>query len=190
MYTFFNFFIVGIYLALFQIELFTAFLWLIECSVLFVMLLLFFFLNVKGSYTFLQKNNFNSIFIFLFFFGVVLINYSFEVKTIFNLDFLALFDNYYESLSNSIMNDLFGFSVSYYTLNSVEFLFIGLLLLFGSIICVNLYQFNKNVRSQNVYSSLQLFNFFTDFSSFFFLRRQNLTKQGNTKASLKVFKKK
>ena len=190
MYTFFNFFTVGIYLAIFQIELFTAFLWLIECSVLFVMLLLFFFLNIKGSYTFLQKTNYNGLFIFLFFLTVVLINFSSESKTSLNLDFLATFDNYYEALNNNIGNDLFGFSISYYTLNSIEFLFIGLLLLFGSIICVNLHQFNRNVRSQNVSSSLHLFNFFTDFSSFFFLRRQNLTKQGNTKASLKIFKKK
>ena len=66
------------------------------------------------------------------------------------------------------MNDLFGFYISYYTLNNVEFIFIGFLLLLGSVICVNLYQINKNSRVNNVTNSLSLFNFFQDFSSFFF----------------------
>ena len=88
------------------------------------------------------------------------------------------------------MNDLFGFYISYYTINSVEFIFIGFLLLLGSVICVNLYQINRSSRTNNVSNSLSLFNFFQDFSSFFFLRKQNLIKQGNTKSSLKVFKKK
>ena len=99
-------------------------------------------------------------------------------------------DNYYEAIHNSICNDLFGFSISYYLINGVEFVFIGFLLLIGSVICVNLHQTTKNVRSQNYNSYLSVFNFFSDYSSFFFLRRQNLIKQGNTKPSLKIFKKK
>jgi len=102
----------------------------------------------------------------------------------------GLLDNYYEALFNPVSNDLFGFSISYYFLNGVEFLFIGFLLLIGSVICVNLYLTNKNIRAQAVNSYLVVFNFFSDFTSFFFLRKQNLIKQGNNKASLKLFKKK
>jgi hypothetical protein len=108
----------------------------------------------------------------------------------FDLNFYGLIDNYYESVFNPITNDLFGFSVSYYLLNSIEFILIGFLLLIGSVLCVSLYQTNKNVRTQSYNNFLTVFNFFSDFSSFFFLRRQNLIKQGNTKSSLKLFKKK
>ncbi len=107
-----------------------------------------------------------------------------------DLTFYGLLDNYYESIFNTVTNDLFGFSISYYLLNSIEFILIGFLLLLGSVVCVNLYQTNKNVRAQNYNNFLTVFNFFSDFSSFFFLRRQNLIKQGNTKPSLKLFKKK
>lgn len=190
LYIFMNFFVVGIYLSVFQIELFTAFLWLIECSVLFVMLLLFFFLNVKGTYSYVQNNSYTSIFFFLLFFYFTLINQAFVPQNNLNVDFLGTFDNYYEAIYNNITNDLFGFSVSYYSINSVEFIIIGLLLLFGSVVCVNLHQTNKNVRAQGNLNSLLVFNFFLDFTSFFFIRRQNLVKQGNTKPSLKIFKKK
>lgn len=190
LYLFLNFFIVGVYLAVFQIELFTAFLWLVECSVIFVMLLLFFFLNIKGNYAYVQNNNFTTIFFLLLFFYFAVINQSFTPQGDLNIDFLGTFDNFYEAIYNPVMNDLFGFSISYYLLNSVEFIIVGLLLLFGSVVCVNLHQINKSVRSQSNYNSSLAFNFFLDFTSFLFLRRQNLVKQGNTKASLKIFKKK
>jgi len=99
-------------------------------------------------------------------------------------------DNYYESIYNLICNDLFGFSISYYLINGVEFIIVGFLLLIGSVICVNLHNTTKNVRTQNYSGYLSVFNFFSDYSSFHFIRRQNLIKQGNTKASLKIFKKK
>jgi len=192
LYTFINFFLIGVYLAIFQIELFTAFLWLVECSVLFVFLLLLFYFNVKGSYSYSYSYIYSYIILLLLFFYYISINMYSESNTNFivDLSFYGLIDNYYESIFNPINNDLFGFSISYYLINGVEFIFIGFLLLIGSVICVNLYQMNKNIRTQNYDSFLTIFNFFTDFSSFLFFRKQNLTKQGNTKASLKIFKKK
>ena len=191
LYVFANFFLIGIYLSMFQIELFAAFLWLVECSVLFIFLLLLFFLNVKGVHSYSQNNKYIHIFITVFFLNVAFINPHFEseCKSI-DLNVFDFNDNYYECFLNSVTNDLFGFSISYYIINSVEFIVIGFLLLVGSVVCVNLYQMNKNVRAQSYSSFLSIFNFFVDFSSFFFLRRQNLIKQGNTKASLKIFKKK
>jgi len=176
----------------FQIEVFTAFLWLIECSVLFVFLLLLFYLNVKGvsSYIFMQTYQ-TILFIALFLFCILLTTYlDTQAYSTFIGEPFNIFDNYYESFLNQVTNDLFGLSISYFLLNSLEFLIVGFLLLVGSVICVNLYQVNKNIRVQNYSSFLGVFNFFTDFLSFYFLRRQNLIKQGNTKAALKVFKKK
>jgi uncharacterized membrane protein len=120
---------------------------------------------------------------------LLLVNYT-DSDSNFDLNYYGLLDNYYESVFNPITNDLFGFSISYYLINSIEFILIGFLLLLGSVVCVNLYQVNKNVRVQSYNNYLTVFNFFSDFSSFFFLRRQNLVKQGNTKSSLKLFKKK
>ncbi len=190
LYTFINFFLVGVYLSIFQIEFFTAFLWLVECSVIFVFLLLLFYVNVKGTYTYVYANIYIYLWLFIILFYFILTNHYQDSDTNFDLNFYGLIDNYYEGFINGITNDLFGFSVSYFLINGVEFLFIGFLLLIGSVICVNLYQMNKNIRVQSYNNFLSLFNFFKDFSSFFFLRRQNLTNQGNTKASLKIFKKK
>lgn len=192
LYTFVNFFLLGIYLAIFQIELFTAFLWLVECSVLFVFLLLLFYVNVKGVHSYYSSYSYALSFSFFVYVYIIFLNPFSESESsdLLNVSFYSLMDNYYEALSNSVMNDLFGFSISYYFLNGVEFLFIGFLLLIGSVICVNLYLMNKNIRAQGVNNYLSVFNFFSDFTSFSFLRKQNLIKQGNSKASVKLFKKK
>lgn len=123
---------------------------------------------------------------------LIIINYYSESDStnVVDMSFYHIIDNYYEAINNNITNDLFGFSISYYFINGIEFLVIGFLLLIGSVICVNLYQINKNTRAQTTSSYLTLFNFFSDLTSFFFLRKQNLIKQGNNKAALKLFKKK
>jgi len=191
MYTFINFFLIGIYLSIFQIELFTAFLWLIECSVIFVFLLLLFYLNIKGSYKYTIKN-YRLLQVLVFVLYVLLLTKSFVLNTYVGVD-ISLYgyiENYYEALNTFIQNDLFVFYISYYSINSIEFILVGFLLLVGSVICVNLYQMNKSIRVDNYSNFLTIFNFFSDFSSFFFLRKQNLVLQGNFKAALKVFKKK
>jgi len=70
------------------------------------------------------------------------------------------------------------------------FIIIGFILLVGSFICVNLYRFEKNSKVQNYFNFGIIFNFFNDFSNFLFLRKQNITKQGNNKSTVKIFKKK
>ena len=192
MYVFANFFLIGIYLSVFQIELFTAFLWLVECSVLFVFLLLLFYLNIKGNYSYTYNQNYSNFSLLFFMFYLLLTNFYFiaDSASIVDMGFYGLLDNYYEALVNTVTNDLFGFSISYYFINGVEFILVGFLLLIGSVICVNLYQTNKNIRAQSISNSLTVFNFFSDFVGFLFLRKQSLVKQGNNKASLKVFKKK
>lgn len=190
LYTFINFFLIGVYLSIFQVEIFTAFLWLVECSVIFVFLLLLFYINVKGNINYTYINTYIYVWLFLLFFIIILGNFYSDSDVDYDLNLYGLVENYYEALFNPITNDLFGFSISYYLLNGVEFLLVGFLLLLGSVVCVNLYQMNRNVRTQSYNNYLSVFSFFNDFTSFFFLRRQNLIKQGNTKPSLKLFKKK
>jgi len=82
-----------------------------------------------------------------------------------------LLDNFFESLYNSNNNDLFGFLISYCSLNGTELVIIGFLLLVGSVICVNFNKYSKNISLQNCNSFLKVFNFFEDFITFCFLRK-------------------
>jgi len=88
------------------------------------------------------------------------------------------------------MNDLFGIYLSYYYLNSFEYIILGLLLLFASMVCVNLNKVNKSFKFNNYYDLLFLFDFFNDFLNFLFLRKQNLTDQYISSVSTRYFKKK
>lgn len=88
------------------------------------------------------------------------------------------------------MNDLFGLYLSYYYINSFEFLIVGLLLLIASLVSVNLNKFNRNIKSNNYYDLLTLFDFFDDFVKFLFLRKQNLVDQTISSTSTRMFKKK
>ena len=189
LYLFILFFLFGISLSVFQLELFTAFLWLIECSVIFVFLLLLFYLNIKNIYIHTNKLFFNYFILFFYFLYFIVIVPNTSVLQI-NLTLYFLLDNSYESIFNFLQNDLFVLFISYYVLNNIELIFIGFLLLVGSIVCVNLYSVNKNTRLQNYKSFFSVFNFFLDMCSFVFLRKQNTIKQGNIKSSLRIFLKK
>ena len=151
-----------------------------------------FFLNVKGvfNYVYVQSYQVWVFIFFLFFFLLLFVYFDSNNHTCFLIQPFNVVENYYEAFVNTINNDLFVFVVSYYFLNVVEFLIIGFILLVGSVICVNLYQMNRNVRTQSYFGFLNIFNFLVDFSSFYFFRRQNVIKQGNAKAALKFFKKK
>lgn len=192
LYMFILIFIIGIFLGFYQLEIFTAFLWLIECSVIFVMILILLYVNIKGiKVNYNRYYNLISLFIFFFF---LLINYyivdlEFDVVM---YDFISpsIYDNLYELLNNDIMNDLFGFYISYYILNVVVLIIIGYILLVGSVLCVNLFKLNKNIRSTNYNEFFNIFSIFFNLINYNFFRKQNLIIQGNTLSSIKVFKKK
>ena len=191
LYVFINFFLLGIYLSVLQLDLFTAFLWLLECTIIFIFLLLLFFLNIKGYTSVIYKNVFILFYTFIFLYLIVIDNYQEQaIWNSVNIFFYSLLDNFFESLYNSNNNDLFGFLISYYSLNGTELVIIGFLLLVGSVICVNFNKYSKNISLQNYNSFLKVFNFFEDFITFCFLRKQDLINQGFTKAALKIFFKK
>lgn len=100
-----------------------------------------------------------------------------------------LIDNFYEILFNFLLNDLYGFSVSYYTINFIEFIIVGFLLLLGSVVCVNLNQVGKNINNYNYCEFFTKFKFFVNLLPFVFLRKQNLINQSNSKSFIKIFKK-
>jgi len=193
-YVFICFFYFGVFLALYNLELFTAFLWLTECVIIFVSILFLFYLNVYGN---VNKNN---LIIFSFkYYGIYLGFFLFTLHIIYpsELEFYLpieivnnYWDDYYESLFNTKMNDLFGLYISYYAFNSFEFMVLGILLLLASVVCVNLNKFNKSIKANNYYELVTLFDFFDDFVKFIFMRKQNLVDQEISSSSTRVFKKK
>jgi hypothetical protein len=88
------------------------------------------------------------------------------------------------------MNDFSVLLIAYYTVNSLELLIIGLILLVGSVVCVNLHKINKNKRIESYGNFFSFFNFFKDSVNFIFTRKQNLHNQNFYTPSNKIFKKK
>lgn len=195
LYVFLEIVLFGLFICLYQLELFTGFLWVAEFTIIFIAVVLLFYLNVDGLHL-KYNNNLNNIiyylpiiFMFLIFYNIDL---YFELENFLPVEFnnIDYYDDYYEALNNSIMNDFTPLTLSYYSINSIEFIIIGLLLLLGSVACVNLYKSNKNftiVKQSNV---LSMFNFFKDFINFSFLKKQDLNNQTNLNPSLRSIKKK
>ena len=192
LYVFFLFFFFGVYIALWQIEIFTGFLWLLELTILFVYLLVLFYLNFKGYTNQLNtKEYFLNKYIFAIFY--IFINYFFFCSgedELSELNFYLVWENYYEPLTNFAMNDFSLFLLSYYTFNTLEFVLIGMILLIGSIVCVNLYKANKDNSIFNIYQFSLFFDFYKDSWNYNFLRKQNLYTQNLTIPSTRIMSKK
>jgi len=194
LYVFLEIVLCGIFICLYQLELFTGFLWVAEFTIIFIAVILLFYLNIDGLS--LKYNiNINNILYFIPSFFIFLIYYNYdlyselELYLPLELNYIDFFDNYYESINNNILNDFTALTISYYLINSAEFISVGILLLIGSVACVNLYKSNKNytiVKQSNV---LNLFDFFKDFINFTFIRKQDLNKQTSIIPSIRSIKK-
>jgi hypothetical protein len=100
------------------------------------------------------------------------------------------YDNYYASLWCLQRNDFIGLFFSYYFLNSIAFLLVGSLLFIGSLVCVNLNaSLKKNCKSSEA-SFSKTFSFFSYYTNYLVLRRQNLNLQSSSKANTKATLKK
>ena len=102
----------------------------------------------------------------------------------------VLLDDFYEALNELFTNDLIGIFISLYITNSLLLIIIGLLLLIASIICVVLVSFFTKLRNFNFNSFANIFEIAKTCYSFIFLRKQNLSKQGRTVTSTRMFEKK
>lgn len=88
------------------------------------------------------------------------------------------------------MNDFMALTLAYYSLNSIEFILVGYLLLMGSVLCVALNKIQKNSKINGNFEFLNFFNFFSSFLNYSFLRKQSLNEQATYQPSLRLFKKK
>lgn len=194
-YMFIQFFYFGVFLSIYQLDFFTGFLWLSECVVVFVFLLLLFYLS---AYSNLNKFDFTQIisnFWGFLIFIIVVINQpvthtemEFFIPMEFNI--IDQWVDYYEAFNNFNMNDAYPFLLSYYLINSMEFIIIGFLLLIVSLIVVNL---NKNLTTLKLSSYKLVINqhlLFKNWFDYLFLRRQNMTTQQHNSPIIKNFKKK
>jgi hypothetical protein len=176
-------------------ELFTAFLWLAEFVIVFVSILLIFFLNVYANSNKINKTVFSLKYLGLFFLLLVSNHYLlfFSELEFFNsssLNSYWFYENYYNLLGLNLLNDFVGLYFSFYSINSFELVVFGWLLVYGSMVAVNLNFLNRNNKSNFYFDFFQLFDFFKDFSKFIFMRKQDLVTQGNTVAATRIFKKK
>lgn len=197
LYTFFLILYFGLILSLVQAEIFTGFLWTTEFTIILIALILFFYLNVEGSILKINlkiSNLFYFFFLFTFLF-IYFFKYSyFNSINFFNelnwLFFNFYFDDWFESLNNFLMTDFISLYSTYYSINNIEFLIVGYLLFLGSLIAVSLNKSQKNLKIYDNSNLLKLFNFFSNFLNYSFLRKQNLNDQSYYDPNIRLFKKK
>lgn len=190
LYLFCFIFLLGVLLGIYQADFFTGFLWVTEFTLIFIILILLFYLNVVDiiyyTYTPIIYMFFSSLLFFLFpyfyFESVYILPYSSNL--------FIYWEDYYEALYNVNVNDFTCLFLSYYTYNSLVIILLGVFLFIASIICVHLnllFKFNKIyslVCQKNIF-----FNFFNLFS-FNLLRKQNLNEQSLILPAVRIFKKK
>lgn len=118
-YLFLQILFFGLFLSLYQLELFTAFLWLTEVVVILVALFLLFNTNPSGDVSKTLTNKYSIRVLGIPLLSVVLaLNYTFFSLSESQLcDFMLttmFWDNYYEALYNENYNDVYGLFLSYY----------------------------------------------------------------------------
>ena len=194
-YLFIEIFLIGIFISIIQLELFTGFLWIIECTIIFISLILLFYINVEGIQIKFNLKIYRLYFVFnLFILFFIFNNFFFiniyEFYLFINFNNIDMWDNFYESIFNINMNDFKALTIIYYIINSIEFLVIGFILLIGSLICVNLNKLQKFIQiyKYNVY--FFVFSYFKDYVNYVFLRKQNIINQSIFNNSIRLFKKK
>ena len=177
--------IFGAYLVILNLELFTAFLWFLEFTLVFLTTL--FILQNSLNIVFYKKINHIYIIIALFLYYIVYINllsYNLQIQNYNFIFWTTIFIDYYNINKNYNLNDLFGFFLAYYIINSYTLVLVLILIFAASFLCIFLVKFFLKKNSE---VSL---NFLIKFFNKNFLRKQTLSKQSTLKNSTKIFKKK
>lgn len=172
-------------------ELFTGFLYVIEITVVFMMLLVLFYLNFKGSTPSIKSSHryFYLVFsIIIFITPMIYSEKELYLNYIFNS--IDLWDNYYDSLYNLAMNDFIGLYLSYYFINSYEFMLIGWMLFLGSILCITVFNLIGTTKATSHNLLKKFMSFFFSSLDFYFLRKQNLVNQSNAQPGLRIIQNK
>lgn len=193
LYLFVELILLGIFICLYQMELFSGFLWVAEGTVLLVFLILLIYLNAEGF----ERSNF-LLTSWMGWFIVLcvcvvggLVNVAqVELQGYFITEYVVIWDDFYEALNNQNMNDFSLLFISYYNVNSFEFVLFAILLFVGTMVCVcvfkSIYTY-KHIHLAHFFLTLDLFQHKIYYN---FLRQQNLHKQGMMPASSRIMRKK
>jgi len=188
-------FLVGFELSFMQVGLFLGFFWVIEFTVIFIIVLLILYLNTKLILPSkpLKTNllRVQSIMIVSLLSIPTAFIYNSENALMESLFIYYPADNIYLPLAIKQKNDFIGLFFSYYHLNSAVFLLVGMLLFIGSLVCVTLNILLKSLKKKEGAAFSTVFNFFNTHTNYLILRRQSLTSQNfNQPATKSILKKK
>jgi hypothetical protein len=187
MYLFLLILLIGAVLCFLNNELTAGFLWVAEFLVIFVFLLLILYVNVHGD----NKKFYNKHILFFSFIALLFLVIYEHDNTLMedDLQFLLCdlyWTDYYEALNDYNNNDLYGFFISYYIFNSIILIIFGLILFFGSIICVTLFRLVKVVRFNNIDNFFDTIKYSQSFLYSIFMRKQDMFDQNSVFAVLKT----
>jgi hypothetical protein len=87
-------------------------------------------------------------------------------------------DNYYEALFNDVANDIHALFLSYYCLNSLIFIIFGFIIFITTIVCIMILRCARLTYAAVIAKFLGITGYFTSFTSYEFLRKQNMFFQG------------
>ena len=179
-------------LVLMDLDIFAGLLLLIESVVILMLFFLIIYLtpNINFSTKINSWKAFTLLFVimsFLSFFSYIALGDS-NISIISNSHIIL--EDFYEALNDTFVSELTGIYVSLYWTNSLLLFIIGILLLIASIICVVLVSFFTKLRNYNYNTFLEFFEIAKNCYSFIFLRKQNLSKQGRSTTSTRLFNKK
>ena len=185
-YLFILFIWFGLALAYLGLELFTGFLWVVELSVFFILLMFLFFFNfgaeLRGSSCTRYKVLSLSSFFFLFLFD----DYS-RVHS--SLNVFYTYDDFYSAIGSDSMSDVHSLFLSYYFFNSFLLFVFGFFVFLTSVVCVLLLRSSRSVYSESIGSFLSIYNFFSDLLNFELLRKQSLGNQVLRRCNSRVISK-
>lgn len=173
----------GVFLCFYNVELFTGFLWVVELTVVFIIILFLFFFNFSGELK-------NSRFFFFRFIAVIFFFFFDDVSSMPELlNFNFFFDDFYESKTYLGLNDICSLFLSYYAFNGFLLFVFGFLIFLTSIICVGVLRAARGGLVLAAADSLAVYSFFRDLLNFEFLRKQNLFYQNLRKPTTRLVKK-
>lgn len=184
-YMLLNIFLSGIFLAFYNLEVLTGFLFVVEITAFFIIILFLLTLNFEGSLLNKSKNfmvfSFALLAVYLFFLTIFTRHHGIAF-----LNAVNCWDDYYEALSNEIMNDIFGLYLSYYSFNSPLFFLFACLIFFATLVCISLLRAIRVHSQENIISMEYIFKFFKDLVGFDFLRKQNMSQQNKRKSVTRI----
>lgn len=193
-YFFFFLFWLGSILLYNELDLFTAFLWVIELSIIIIFFLFFLFIsNMFHGSKFSIYSRFLLVglllfpaFILIFFFsGIDFFNTEF-----FNIYFITNWIDFYSYLFSDLSTEVWLLSFFFVTVNFFELLFIGNLISLGCVVVVILFLLIKELKIFSDINSINNISAFSKNYKFLFFRHQCFYKQDWGFSKVRICKKK